>query len=261
MVSASARSNRMRKAAAAGAAGKAEPAGAAVSAAPADVGVDRSRPVSMASAAYDLLKTRIINNHLAAGAEIDDEAVAAELGISRTPVREALLRLQSDGFVEIVPRRAVRVVPISLEDMEEMYDLLTALEVYAVELLAARRPGEAEVAMLRAAITDMRRALRADDRTAWINADERFHRGLLTLCGNRQIAEVGVSFRDRVLRAHIVALRLRPQPSGSVTVHNELIDLIVAGRVEEARANHLNQRVQAGREVIASVAKAGIRML
>jgi DNA-binding GntR family transcriptional regulator len=228
---------------------------------PAGDGRSKRSAEAMWETAYRVLKHRIIRNELTAGAEINDGAVAAELGISRTPVREAILRLSNEGLVEVVPRRAIRVVPISLADMKDMYQLLTALEVFAVELLAAAHPSEDYVRPLREAVRDLAHAVKIDDRDAWVDADERFHRGLLTLCGNRQIAQVGLSFRDRVLRAHVVALRLRPQPRASVRVHGELVDLIVAGDVAGARRNHLKQRVNAGGEALGSVERAGIMFL
>ena len=217
--------------------------------------------VAMWELAYDRLKRRIMSNELPAGREIDDEAIAAELGISRTPVREAILRLRNEGFVEVLPRRSSRVVPISLHDMREMYELLTALEVFAVELLAARKPDESELAPLRKAVADMTDALGTGDPVAWIAPDERFHRGLLVLSGNSRIAEVGLAFRDRVLRAHVIALRLRPQPPQSAQAHRELVDLIAAGCTAEARACHLAQRLRAGRELLDSVERAGIMVL
>jgi DNA-binding GntR family transcriptional regulator len=91
---------------------------------------------AMAKGAYDLLKARITSGELNGGTVIDIGAVASARGISRTPVREALLPLANERFVEIVPRHAVRVVPVSMAHMALMHDVKAALEVFAVELIA-----------------------------------------------------------------------------------------------------------------------------
>lgn len=222
-------------------------------------GAERRPALAMSQQAYELLKLRITTGVLAGGMEIDDEAVAAEIGSSRTPVREALLRLASERFVEIVPRHAIRVIPVSLADMAHMYELLTALEVFAVDLATRRRPSRAELSGLRAAVSDMRRQIKAADRTQWIDADERFHRGLLTLSGNPHIAEVGIGYRDRVLRVHVVALRLRPQPAQSIAAHAELVELIAAGDADVASRRHREQRDRAGKELLASLERSGLQ--
>src|SRR4029077_11659916 len=114
----------------------------------------------------------------AAGTTINEQRVANELGISRTPVREALQRLQHEAYVSIAPRRGVYVLPISLEDMREIYDLLTAHEVFTAGMVACQRPDEAALAPIRRAISDMMVSVDLEDLSAWADADERFHRSL-----------------------------------------------------------------------------------
>jgi len=96
--------------------------------------------------------------------------------MSRTPIHEALIRLQEDGFVRVLFRRGVVVCPISTEDIRDIYDVLIALEAAAVELLARQKPAESApaIAELEATNAAMDRALKADDLTAWAKADERF---------------------------------------------------------------------------------------
>lgn len=103
---------------------------------------------SMKETAYKALKAKILTNVISADEFTDDNAEAAALVMSKTPVREALLLLETEGLVEVMPRRGIRVAPISLHDMEEIYRLLTALEVDAVELIVARRLNRVELAPL-----------------------------------------------------------------------------------------------------------------
>jgi DNA-binding GntR family transcriptional regulator len=218
-------------------------------------------PVSMAQLAYRHIKHLIVSDRAAAGTTINEQKVAHELGISRTPVREALQRLQHEAYVSIAPRRGVFVLPISLEDMREIYDLLTALEVFAAGSLANQHPAETMLKPIRRAIADMRATVDSEDLSLWADADERFHRSLFELCGNRRIAEEGIAYWDRIRRAHRVALRLRPRPHRSTQAHAELVDLIAAGDAEGAVRCHLSQRLRSVAELTAAVKRVGLTTL
>ena len=87
---------------------------------------------SMVDEAYRLMRSMILDNKWAPGHRALEQALAQELGMSRTPVREALIRLQKEGLVEVMPRHGMRVLPVSPDDMRDIYELLTAIEATAV---------------------------------------------------------------------------------------------------------------------------------
>jgi DNA-binding GntR family transcriptional regulator len=163
--------------------------------------------------------------------------------------------------VEVVPRRGIRVRPLFLEDIRELFDILTAVETLAVGLLTARRPTAEELQPLMEAVKDMKAGLKGDDFAVWIEADERFHRTLFRLCGNRRLAAAGMSYRDQVQRAHVVALKLRARPTKSVEGHAELVELIRRGDVEAARQRHYVDWVRAGAELTAAITACGLKCL
>ena len=216
---------------------------------------------SLVARAYDWLKSEIMADRLAAGQTIDDQAIAADLGLSRTPVREAIQMLRVEGFVEVIPRKGTRVAQITLDDLREVYQAITALEIESVVLAASRKLNAAELAPVRQAVADMVAARPLSDPAEWIKCDERFHRGLLTLSGNRRIEQIGLGLRDYAQRAHIVASRLRPIPPASEKAHGELIELIAKGKVEEARRRHSEQRRSGEVALIGAMERAGIRAL
>ena len=222
---------------------------------------DTSDLMSMCDRAYHFIKQRIITNETSVGDQINDREIAERLGISRTPVREAFLLLQKEGFVEVVPRLGVRVRPLFLEDIRDLYDILIALETLAVGLLAARHPTLEELGPLSEAVKAMKASLKGDDFPAWIDADERFHRALFQLSGNRRLAEAGMSYRDQVQRAHVVALKLRARPTKFVEGHAALVELIRRGEVEAARERHYAEWVRAREELIAAVTRYGLKCL
>jgi len=104
----------------------------------------RRRAAPLVTQAYAELKRRILDHEYPAGHQATEPDVAADLGMSRTPVREALIRLAQEGLVEVVPRRGMRVVPLSPADMQEIYEVLTALESEAAGLAARPRPDPRE---------------------------------------------------------------------------------------------------------------------
>lgn len=184
---------------------------------------------TLVDAAYEAVRQRILDNVYPPGHRVLEQELAGDLGVSRTPLREAMVRLRNEGMIEIVPRHGFRVLPLSATDMQEIYQTLTALESMAAELAARRRPAAAELKPLEDASRDMARALRANDLAAWAEADERFHRSLLDLCGNRLLKQTVLNFWDRAHRARMFTLRLRPKPVNSTDEHRELVERIRAG--------------------------------
>jgi DNA-binding GntR family transcriptional regulator len=203
---------------------------------------------------YALVKGMILSGEIDPVDRIDAHRLVDMLGFGRTPVREALLRLQSEGIVTIVPQRGVRIVTLSADDLTEIYQVISAVEIEAVRLLAEFAPRTDRLDALTAASDRLAAAAQTDDREDWVSADEAFHRAILELNPNRRLREVGLLHRDLAQRAHFVALRmLRPdQLTESARQHSRLIELILAGDVEAAVASHRTQRDR-GAELLVGV--------
>ena len=208
---------------------------------------------SLVDGAYQGIRRRILDNVWAPGYQAMEQEVALELGMSRTPVREALIRLSKEGLVEVVPRRGMRVLPVSPTDMEEIYEILTALEVMAAEILAARKPGAAELKPLITATSAMEKALQKDDLDAWAAADELFHERLILMAGNKMLSDAVMSYWDRAHRARMFTLRLRPSPVNSTREHMALVDRLAEGDAAGAAAVNLAHRQRADRDWLAIV--------
>jgi DNA-binding GntR family transcriptional regulator len=197
------------------------------------------------------MRRRILDNAWPPGHRALEQELARELDMSRTPVREALIRLAKEGLVEVIPRHGMRVLPVSGEDMRDIYQMLTALESMAAELAASRQPSEAELKPLVDACRDMARALKVDDLEEWAAADERFHLHLIELCGNRLLKEAVLNCWDRAHRARMVTLRMRPKPAHSTREHMDVVEKIRAGDTRGAFAAHRAHRERGSRELLA----------
>lgn len=206
---------------------------------------------TLSNRAYREIRKRILDNVWAPGFQALESEVAAELGMSRSPVREAFIQLVDEGLIEVIPRRGFRVLSISATDMKEMYEVIGALESTAAEILAARKPSEAELEPLVQATREMSAALARDDLDAWAVADESFHERLLSMAGNSLLAETVYRYWDRSHRARMFTLRLRPKPVNSTSEHMELVERLRQGDMAGAADVNKEHRRRAGRELLA----------
>jgi DNA-binding GntR family transcriptional regulator len=213
--------------------------------------------------AYVWIKGQILDSEYPPGSQILEQEIADALKLSRTPVREALVRLQHEGLLTIIPRHGVRISVLSPSDMREIYEVLLSLEPTAVELLARRRPDREEIAPLVEASSAMEVALdgASPDLTAWAAADEQYHLGLARLCGNGRLAAMIMTVWDQAHRARMFTLRLREPPRRSTQEHRAVVDAILAGDVAAARSLYESHRRRGGEELMAIIERHGLQRL
>lgn len=221
----------------------------------------RGRPprrVSQTQRAYDELKLLILENRLPAGSQALEQEVAQRLKMSRTPVREALIRLAQEGMVEVRPRHGMRVLPVSVADMREIYDLLASLEAAAAGAAARHGITAEQMAALEQAVEDMEDAVQRDDRAAWAAGDAAFHRQLVEASGNRRLVAMVETIRDQSHRVRMLTLQLRPRPVNSNRDHADVLQAIRDRDEETAYRVHRRHRVEAGRLLITLLEQHGL---
>lgn len=206
--------------------------------------------ITLVESAYQAIRQRILDNEYPQGHQVLEQELAVQLGMSRTPIREALVRLEQENLVQLIPRHGMRVVPLSVDDLRDMYEVLTALELTAIERLARARPERDVLETIDAALDAMDAAIRKRDRDAWMAADERFHRTLIDLCGNPRLKALADVLWDQSHRARITTVRLRPDLQPSNEEHREVVEAIGRGDWKEARARHLKHRLRTSREIL-----------
>ena len=172
---------------------------------------------------------RILRDELRPGARISDTALARELGVSRTPIREALLRLEREGFLEADVGRGFFVKPLSVREVREAYPVLWTLEVLALRtsppLSDARR---AELARINAALES------EDDPERRIDLDGTWHRTLLEPCGNEFLVAQIAALKAVIRRYEYAYMQNAGYIPVSTRTHEQIADLMVAGDVEGA---------------------------
>lgn len=161
---------------------------------------------SAADRAYAYVRGEIMARRMAGNDLVSEGQVADAVGVSRTPVREALLRLQAEGLLRLLPKRGALVLPVTAEEMADVLETRRLVEAFAARKIV----GEGAVAPLVAALTrhidDMRAAAKRRDTTAYVEADRAFHLEMVAAAGNEILTSLYRSLRDRQLRMGVVNL-------------------------------------------------------
>jgi DNA-binding GntR family transcriptional regulator len=205
---------------------------------------------SLTEKAYLRLKKEIMENRMPPGFQAFEQDLAGTLNMSRTPVREALVRLQNEGLIELKPRRGMRVLPLRPSDMREIYEVLNAIECEAVSIIARRKPTRKEIAPLDKAATAMEKAMEDDDLDAWAAANTQFHKSLLRLCKNKRLMNIGFTVMDQEHRLTRVTLQLRKKPEQSTKEHRDHVNALLEGDIANARNIYRQHRERALEELM-----------
>ena len=182
---------------------------------------------SLREQVYERLRQAINRGELDAGSFIDQNRISAELGISRQPLRDALIQLETEGFVSILPRRGVVVKRLGLDDIRHLYETVGALEGAALLSVHGQMDGD-DLERMRAFNREMRTAIDADDFNTYYDFNLRFHDVFLERSDNRDLV--------RTVRVQKQRLYDFPRATGfvpeweraSVEEHARLVELLAA---------------------------------
>jgi len=193
-----------------------------------------SAPTSLADQAYAAIQDRLIMLDIPPMAPIDDAALSSSLGVGRTPVREALKRLEVDRLVVAYPRRGTFATGVDITDLAHISEIRVQLEP-----LAARRAAEVAGAATRAELTELAGATggldaRAGDRTELMRWDLRVHRAIYRAAGNPHLQDTLVRYHNLATRIHCLFLDRLPHVDRHVGEHAGLLRAIAAGEADEA---------------------------
>jgi DNA-binding GntR family transcriptional regulator len=177
------------------------------------------------------LRGAIITGEMRPGQVYSAAALALELGVSATPVREAMLTLAQEGMVEVARNKGFRVIELTDADLDQITYIRRLIEVPAVAEIAAG-PRHAEAAELRPEAEAIARAAEASDLNEYLRADREFHLGLLELSGNEILGDL----RSRARLYGLRSLTESGTLSASAAEHGQILDLVIQGDDEGARA-------------------------
>lgn len=190
-------------------------------------------PASLTDIAAERIRDAVTHGDFSLGEKISEASLAAALGMSKTPVREALARLSNEGLVVILPRRGTFVFRLTFDEMAEISGFRFALESSALRL-SYGRDRKALIGVLNEAVAAMTSARKRGDLRAYGEADAQFHCGIIRGCANRYLVESyqRISARIAAIRTHMT-----PRPRMTETAfaeHHRLVRLLRSGRLQAA---------------------------
>jgi DNA-binding GntR family transcriptional regulator len=214
--------------------------------------VDASRDSLAAPALYEQvaerLRARIYAHELAPGAWIDEQHLADEFGISRTPMREALKVLAAEGLVVLRPRRGCYVAELSESDLDEIFPVLALLEGRAAEE-ATRRLTSADFSRLEKIHADLEHHAAANDADRFFEANQAFHNALQELADNRWLSQLIDDTRKFLKLTRRDSLRLEGRLRQSLAEHRKILDA-AKRRDPAAAALQMHNHILSGRAAL-----------
>ncbi|SMF25181.1 DNA-binding transcriptional regulator, GntR family [Xaviernesmea oryzae] len=193
---------------------------------------------------YEIIREQILSCRLPPGAEIFEQELAKQLGVSKSPIREALLRLRGQDLVDVRPRRGYRVRPISIKEATEMYELRVMYEVACVSRVVDRATDE-EISSLK----EFRKIPQEIDLHGWVSVNRCFHSTLADLSGNSRLARVSKELIEQFDRFTFISgsqLKQPLNPEYLTQQHAALIEAIEQRSKRSAQAA-IKEHIELGR--------------
>jgi DNA-binding GntR family transcriptional regulator len=196
----------------------------------------------------ELLRSRIFSHELAPGSWIDEQAIAEQLGISRTPMREALKVLASEGLVVLKPRRGCYVAELSEQDLDEVFPVMALLESRCA-FEAARKATDEDIARLEALHKDLELYAASGDADKFFIANDDFHSALQDIAGNGWLKHLIDDTRKVIKLTRRHSLQLDGRVEQSLAEHREIMAALRA-KNPDLTAQRMHDHLLSGRQAL-----------
>jgi DNA-binding GntR family transcriptional regulator len=181
--------------------------------------------IPAAERVYAYVKAAILDRVYPGGELLTEGELATAVGVSRTPVREALLRLEESGLVKLYPKKGALVLPVLAQEVNDVLEARELIEVHAAAKVWPRR--KQLVDTLEPLVLQMRQHRKAGDAKSFLEADRAFHEAIVGAAGNEILARLYNSLRDRQVRMGVPGIEVQPaRMDKSIVAHQEMIDAL-----------------------------------
>ena len=204
---------------------------------------------------YQAIRDRILRGEMTPGEFIRQDEISKAMGVSRTPVREALMRLVSETYVERVHRRGFRIAGESIRDLLALYPILTSLEALACQT-AFSKLDAADFATLAELNRDLRRLITVPDARTAIRINQQFHRTLTAKCGNHRLSRLLDDLGSEVARLEIWSFSNQTDREQTLRDHEAILSALEHGDFAQALECLARDRMSAYNEYVAEVGPA-----
>ncbi len=184
-------------------------------------------------AAFEKIKEAIIKGHFKPGEKLVEQTLAQEMGVSRTPVREAIRRLEAEGFVVSIPRKGVVVSRADKEEIVQLYSIRAELEGLAARW-AIENADEDDIRKLDEAISRMEETAASGDLDGVVQSNALFHDAIAQASKSRILCTLLKTLQDNIQRFRFRSLHLPGRPEAALAEHKEIVAAIKEKKAEEA---------------------------
>jgi len=194
------------------------------------------------------LREMIVETRIAPGGRVDEKALCESFGVSRTPLREALRVLASEGLVELLPNRSSRTTQITRQGVEELFEVISWLDFHGAKA-AAEKATDKDIRRLEKIQQQMLRHYDAGERVEYFRLNSEFHSGIIDIAGNSVLSTVYAGLMAQAQRARYVAIQSQDHWDRGVEEHAQILaalarrDSEAAGRLLFEHVRETGQRV------------------
>lgn len=205
---------------------------------------------SLTQIAYDNVRVMILSNQLKVGHYYLEQALANEIEMSRTPLREACIRLVEEGLIDLVPRRGIYIRPISTIELKEIYDVIAGLELQAIRSINSNSLFSKDWHNMGQHIQGLNAAFKSNNKELWLEHDTGFHYSLIHLSGNKTLIKLAGQLLSKSQRIRILTLQIRPIPEASTREHTNTYLALKAHEFKQAFDIHEKHRKRSSSELV-----------
>ncbi len=217
-----------------------------------DLEIDSYEYLPLREVVYLTLRKAILKEKLKPGDRLMENTIANKIGVSRTPVREAIRMLQQDGLVEMIPRKGAHVANISTQDLTDVLELRKSLERLALAKACVNITAE-QIKELKIAEYFFEKVLAERDYTKIAEADEKFHDVIMGASGNAKLVEILGELREQMYRYRLEYLKQEGMLDIITNEHNAIIKAVSKGDVKaaiEALNLHIDNQYKAIKKML-----------
>lgn len=188
---------------------------------------------SLKEQVYDYLRAEIHKHNLRPGSAVNMEVISKKLGISKTPLRDALIQLEMEEFVTIKARRGIFVNPLTLEDIRNYYQIIGALESSAL-INSFNKIGSAGIKKMNKLNKEMRTTIEKNQFELFFKKNLEFHNTYIEPCGNKQLIKTVTNLKNRLYDFPQQEEWIKEWELSSLIEHQKIVDFIADGKIQEA---------------------------
>lgn len=218
----------------------------------ADFDVNMNEYLPLRDVVFNTLRQAILRGEIKPGERLMEIKLANKLGVSRTPIREAIRKLELEGLVLMIPRRGAVVAEITEKSLRDVLEVRRVLEELSVEL-ACKRITEEEIEDLKVAEKEFETALKGGDVTEVAEADVKFHDVIYHATNNQRLIQLLYNLREQMYRYRVEHLKQKEKHEILLAEHNDIVKMIEkrdAKHAMEVICKHIDNQVEAVSDTI-----------